>query len=165
MCSCVLLPCTCFILAGCPLHGIYFSLRTTCANTRGGNPKWEEESATGRTETQKGYIVGKSARGRKRWNRQVPLESFSLLARLNPVLWVRKTHTHSGPSLDCSPSLGPLPLLNPFFYSSSNSLLPDSQFGLCIIFLSPFLSLIFPFSPGHSQTHHPDFHFVFTYST
>lgn len=47
MCPCVLLPCTCLIEDGCPLHGIYFSLRTTSANTRGGNHKWEEESATG----------------------------------------------------------------------------------------------------------------------
>lgn len=29
----------CSTAEGCPLHGLYFSLRTTCANTSSGNYK------------------------------------------------------------------------------------------------------------------------------
>lgn len=78
---------------GCPLHGLYFSLRSTCANTSSGNYKWKEASATGLGVHQKGNAEGRRAKGRMEWSGQVSLESFPLLAWQNHALPGRKKKT------------------------------------------------------------------------
>lgn len=124
-------PPQCSIAGRCPLHEMYFSLQTTCAN-RGGNHKWQEESATGWREAEKGFIEGKRARGRKGWQPSASWE-LSLLARLNHSLWVQE-NTHAGPFYNDCPPLTPPPLLIPLFYSSVHSLHPASQFSSTPIF-------------------------------
>ena len=111
----------------------------------------------GEERPRKGILKEREHRGRKGWSGRVPLESFSLLAGLNRRLWVRKTHTLPLFFSVCSPSLAapPPPLLIPLFQSSSHSLLQAAQsipYFIFSTFPSPFLGLIWPFSPGHSLT-------------
>lgn len=153
MCSYVLLPCSCSTSGGCPLHGIYFSLRTTCTNTSIGNHKWEEESATGRRRDLE-RVYWREVKGEEGTERMSASWELFLISRAESHA-LSPENMESGPFLVCSPSLALNTHLFLFLsFSPLHILYSQHLCSVCpLLFLLShlfFFCLIDPFNTGHS---------------